>query len=261
MVRRVLSHLKARAIPSLNSEQKISGSTSCDRTNIPKQYRKTYQRNSLPTILAKMCGTLCLLCRIPAIFAPSPLPPDAMLEVEFGPKNVCFHVKSWSMVEAVHSASVFPHNFGQDWSWNGCPSKPTLPQSGLKEQVVLNKLFDFIAIYLLRLGLLFALRSVSSQGHLLLTRECPWGEGDFPPRGKCSGLFLADIASGLVWGCSARREESLDRWKTVEFRNLWTLQQRARPLYCWLSFCLLWNLGSAREPLQSSQFQLIKVLM
>ena len=27
-------------------------------------------------------------------------------KVEFGPKNVCFHVKNWSMVEAVHSASL-----------------------------------------------------------------------------------------------------------------------------------------------------------
>ena len=73
--------------------------------------------------------------RIAAIFARSPLhtptpplphPPDAMLDdssaslplrttlhggrgggkVGFGPKNVCFLVKNWSMVEAVHSASL-----------------------------------------------------------------------------------------------------------------------------------------------------------
>ena len=70
--------------------------------------------------------------RIAAIFARSPLPPPpppprcnvgrlvgkpfltnniALGErgkVGFGPKNVCFHVKNWSMVEAVHSASL-PH--------------------------------------------------------------------------------------------------------------------------------------------------------
>ena len=74
-----------------------------------KQRRNIYN-------LAKMCGTLCLLCRIPAVFAPPPPPPPPpppMLddssaspslwptllgggagEVEFGPKNVCFHVKT-----------------------------------------------------------------------------------------------------------------------------------------------------------------------
>ena len=80
---------------------------------------------------AKMCGTLCLLWQIPAIFAPSPLPPPpyAMLDdssaslslwttlhggkhggkgggVEFGPNDVCFHVKKRLMVEALHSARV-----------------------------------------------------------------------------------------------------------------------------------------------------------
>ena len=58
-------------------------------------------------------------------FLTSPPPPDVMLDdssaslslrttlhrggggkVEFGPKHVCFHVKNWSMVEAVHSASL-----------------------------------------------------------------------------------------------------------------------------------------------------------
>ena len=65
--------------------------------------------------------------RIAAIFARSPLPPRCNVgrlvgkpflmnniawgeggggKVGFHPKNVCFHVKNWSMVEAVHSASL-----------------------------------------------------------------------------------------------------------------------------------------------------------
>ena len=63
--------------------------------------------------------------RIAAVFARSPLPPRCNVgrlvgkpfltnniawgeggKVGFGPKNVGFHVKNWSMVEAVHSASL-----------------------------------------------------------------------------------------------------------------------------------------------------------
>ena len=51
--------------------------------------------------------------RIAAVFAPCPLPPQCMGgrgggggKVGFGPKNVGFHVKNWSMFEAVHSASL-----------------------------------------------------------------------------------------------------------------------------------------------------------
>ena len=63
--------------------------------------------------------------RIAAIFARSPLHPRCNVgrlvgkpfltnnitwgeggKVGFGPKNVCFHVKNWSMVEAVHSATL-----------------------------------------------------------------------------------------------------------------------------------------------------------
>ena len=66
-----------------------------------------------------------LFSRIAAIFARSPLPPRCNVgrligkpfltnkiawgegvKVGFGPKNVCFHVKNWSMVEAVHSANL-----------------------------------------------------------------------------------------------------------------------------------------------------------
>ena len=65
------------------------------------------------------------LFRIAAVFARSPLPPRCNVgrlvgkhfltnniawgeggKVGFGPKNVGFHVKNWSMVEAVHSASL-----------------------------------------------------------------------------------------------------------------------------------------------------------
>ena len=77
------------------------------------------------TILAKMCGTKCLFPELLQYSLAPPFSPDAMLDdssaslslrttlhggrgrkVGFGPKNVCFHVKNWSMVEAVHSASL-----------------------------------------------------------------------------------------------------------------------------------------------------------
>ena len=94
----------------------------------------------LSTILAKTCGTRCLspnCCNIRSLppSPPPPPPPPPMQcwttrrqafpyeqhcmgegggggggggggEVGFGPKKVCFHVKNWSMVEAVHSASL-----------------------------------------------------------------------------------------------------------------------------------------------------------
>ena len=72
-----------------------------------------------------MCGTKCLFPELLQYSLAPPFSPDAMLDnssaslslrttlhgergrkVGFGPKNVCFHVKNWSMVEAVHSASL-----------------------------------------------------------------------------------------------------------------------------------------------------------
>ena len=87
---------------------------------------------ALSTILAKMCGTKCLFPELlqyslaPPFTPPPPPPPRCNVgrligkpfltnniggegeggKVGFGPKNVCFHVKNWSMVEAVHSASL-----------------------------------------------------------------------------------------------------------------------------------------------------------
>ena len=40
-----------------------------------KNYADSTSRDGPPTIVVKMRGTLCLLCRIPAIFVPSPPPP------------------------------------------------------------------------------------------------------------------------------------------------------------------------------------------
>ena len=47
-------------------------------------------------------------CNIRSLPPPPPPPPmgGGGGKVRFGPKNVCFHVKNWSMVEAVHSASL-----------------------------------------------------------------------------------------------------------------------------------------------------------
>ena len=74
-----------------------------------------------------MCGTKCPFPELLQYSLAPPFPTDAMLDdssaslslrttlhgvrgrgrkVGFGPKNVCFHVKNWSMIEAVHSASL-----------------------------------------------------------------------------------------------------------------------------------------------------------
>ena len=88
----------------------------------------------LPTILAKMCGTSCFFWRIPAIFAPSPLPHRAMLNgcsqsgfdnttLNGGERERCelltethfLHKQTEDRVCRVFFKLV-PHNFGQDCS-------------------------------------------------------------------------------------------------------------------------------------------------
>ena len=60
-----------------------------------------------------MCGTKCLFpncCNVGRLFGKPFLTNNIEGgeegKEEFGPNNVCFHVKNWSMVEAVHSASL-----------------------------------------------------------------------------------------------------------------------------------------------------------
>ena len=80
---------------------------------------------AVPTILAKMCGTKCLFPELLQFSLAPPFPSWCNVgrlvgkpfltnniawgeggKVGFIPKNVSFHVKNWSMVEAVHSASL-----------------------------------------------------------------------------------------------------------------------------------------------------------
>ena len=80
----------------------------------------SFQKTKPPTILAKMCGTLCLFPKLLQYSLAPPFPPmqcwttlrqafpyeGKVRKVEVGQKNVCFNVKNWSMVEAVRSPSL-----------------------------------------------------------------------------------------------------------------------------------------------------------
>ena len=134
-----------------------------------------------------MCGTKCPFPELLQYSLAPPFPTDAMLDdssaslslrttlhgvrgrkVGFGPKNVCFHVKNWSLIEAVHSASSSHIILGRIvWMW----------RLNIKVRVT-SKLSNRGAAIFARSPLPPRCNVGRLVGKPFLTNNIAWGEGE-----------------------------------------------------------------------------------